>query len=78
MVAKNIVVGSPGTHFIHMRVKNFLMVIEMFCYYFDFEYFAFQIFAERFEAFFTLKFSSNTGTIFAPFDCLHFPFQSLV
>ena len=31
MVAKTIVVGSPGTHFMHMTVKNVLMVIEMFC-----------------------------------------------
>ena len=28
MVAKNIVLGSPGTHFIYMRVKTVMIVQE--------------------------------------------------
>ena len=29
LVAKNIVLGSPGTHFMHMRVKVIFFVISL-------------------------------------------------
>ena len=73
MVAKNIVLGSPGIHFIHMRIKNILRVTEMFCIISNLNILSYKYFAESFGAFFTLKFSSNTGTNFAPFVFLRFP-----
>ena len=53
MVAKNIVLGSPGIHFMHMRVKNVLRVTEMFCIILIFNILSSKYFAESFGAFFT-------------------------
>ena len=64
MVTKNIELGSPGTHFIYMRVKNVLRVHEMYCIILIFKIFSSKYFAKSFGAFFSLKFSSNTGTDF--------------
>ena len=72
-VAKNIVLGSPGTHFMHMRVKHVLRVTEMFCIMLILNILSSKYFTESFGAFFTPKFSSNTGTNFCTFDCLRFP-----
>ena len=64
MVAKNIVLGSVGNHFMHMRIKNVLEVTEMFCIILILNILSSKIFAESFGEFFTLKFSSNIGTNF--------------
>ena len=67
MVTKNKVLGSPGTHFMHMRVKNVLRVTKMFCIILILNILSSKYLAESFGGFSTIKFSSNTGTIFFTF-----------
>ena len=67
MVAKTIVLRPPGTHFTYMRVKNVLRITEMFFIILILNILSSKYFTESFEAFFTLKFLSNTGTNFRTF-----------
>ena len=63
MMVKNIVLGFPGTHFMHMRVRNVFKVTEKLCIILILNILSSKYFAERLGAFFTLKFSSNTTSI---------------
>ena len=64
MVTKNIVLGTQGTHFMHMRVKNILRVTEMFYINLILNILSSKYFAESIGSFFTLTFSYNTGRKF--------------
>ena len=57
----------------YMRIKNVLSVTEMFIIVLILNVLSSKYFAESLGAFFTLKFSSNTGTNFSLFDYLCFP-----
>ena len=75
MVAKNIVTGSSGTHFMRIRVKNVLRFTEMFCVILILNILSSKYFAEIFAAFFTLKFLSITGRNFCTFWLLKSGFE---
>ena len=67
MFPKHIVLRSPGTHFMDMRAKIDIRVTEVFYIILILNNLSSNYFVDSFGAFFTLKFSSNTGTNFSTF-----------
>ena len=81
MVGKDIVIGSLGPHFMHMRVKNVLRINEMFCIILILNILSSKYFAEIFSAFSHSSSYLLLAETFAPFDCrnpaLKFPWKVL-